>query len=363
MEIRAVRTPVLAYVLSRATVIVVMWLVDRVSPQYTFFDLARRWDGAWYWELAKGGYPQDLPLVDGEVVQSTFGFFPLYPMAARALAVLPGLGPLAAGVVISLLAGLAATVLVWRLADEIWDRATADRAAVLFAFFPGTFVFSIGYSEGLALALSAACLLLLHREQWLLAGVAGALATATRPNALALAPAAAVAALLVIRRERRWSALLAPALVPLGFVAFQVFLRLRTGVWDTYTRTQTEGWGQEVSALALPHMIGDFLAHPLRDVNVTVSVVGAVLGLAGFVLLVRARPPVALLVFSAFVLLVSISTETMGPKPRFLLTAFPLIYGLAHRLRPAGEGVAVGIEATVLGGITFLALATMLFTP
>lgn len=363
MPLRDLRTPALAYAASRATVVVAMWLIDRASAEYTFFDLAKRWDGGWYFTVAQIGYPHDVPVVDGRAVQSTLGFFPLFPMAARVLARLPAIGPLAAGVVISLVAGLVATLLVWRLADEIWDRETADRAAVLFAFFPGSFVFSIAYSEGLALALAAGCLLLLHRQQWLLAGVLGALATATRPNALALAPAAAVAAFLVIRRERRWSALLAPALIPLGFVGFHVFLRLRTGAWNAYARTQTEGWGQEVSPLAVPHMIGDFLERPFGDVNVTVSLVGAVLGLVGFVLLVRAKPPPALVVFTAVVLLVSVSTEAMGLKPRFLLTAFPLFYGVAHRLRPAGEGVATGVEATVLGGLTFLALSTFLLTP
>jgi hypothetical protein len=363
VDIRSLRTPVLAYVASRVTVVIAMWLVDRYSAQYTFFDLAKRWDGSWYYSTALNGYPGFVPVVDGEAVQSTLGFFPLFPMAARALAVLPGVGPLAAGVAISLLGGLAATVLVWRLADEIWDRATADRAAVLFAFFPGSLVFSMAYSEGLALALCAGCLLLLHRERWLLAGVLGALATATRPNALALAPAAAVAAFLVIRRERRWIALAAPALVPVGFVAFHVYLRLRTGAWDAYARTQAEGWDQEVSPLAVPHMIGDFLDRPFGDVNVTISLAGALFGLVGFVLLVRAQPPPALLAFTATVVLLSVSTEAMGLKPRFLLTAFPLLYGVAHRLRPAGEGVAAGVNATLLGGLTFVAVGTMLFTP
>lgn len=353
----------LAYLASRVTVVVVMWLVDRASAGVTFFDLPKRWDGGWYFLLATNGYPRDLPVVDGEAVQSTLGFFPLFPMAARALAVLPGFGHLAAATAISLMAGLVATVLVWWLADEIWDRAAADRSAVLFAFFPGSFVFSIAYSEGLALALSAGCLLLLHRERWVLAGALGALATATRPNALALLPAAAVVAFLAIRRERRWSALLAPALVPLGFVAFHLFLRLHTGTWSAYARTQAEGWNQVVSPLAVPQMVGDFLDRPFGDVNITIPLVGALLGVAGFVLLVRARAPVALLVYTAAILLVSVSTEALGLRPRFLLTAFPLLYGFAHRLRPGGTGVAVGAEATVLGGITFVALSTLLFTP
>lgn len=367
MDLRGLRAPALGYLASRVTVVVVMWLVDRTSPQYTFFDLAKRWDGGWYYMTSLNGYPSALPVVDGEAVQNTLAFFPVFPMSARGLAVLPGIGPLAAAVVISLLAGLVATLLVWRLADEIWDRATADRAAVLFAFFPGSFVFSIAYSEGLALVFAAGCLLLLHRQQWLLAGLAGALATATRPNALALLPAAAVAAFLAIRAERKWTALVAPALVPLGFVAFQVFLRLHTGVWDAFARTQAEGWDQNVTALAIPNMVGDFFDHPFGDVNNTVSIMGLLLGIAGFALLVRARPPLPLLAFTAAILIVSASSEALSLKPRFLLTAFPLVYGVARLVRSESSGIGlaavVGVEATLLGGITYISLATLILTP
>lgn len=352
----------LAYLASRFTVLVAMWLADAVAPG-TFFDLTKAWDGSFYFDTAVAGYPRELPVVAGEATRSTLAFFPLFPMAARVLGSIPGAGSLAAAVAINLLGGLVATVLVWRLGLAIWDRSTANGAAVLFAFFPGSFVFSIAYSEGLMLALSAACLLLLHRERWLLAGVCAALATATRPNALALVPAAAVAALLAIRSQRRWSALVAPALAPLGFVAFQVFLRLHTGRWDAWSRTQSEGWGQDVSLLATPNMVGDFLDRGLADVNITLFMAGALLGLAGFALLVRARAPLPVLAYTATILVLSLTSEALGVKPRFLLTAFPLVYGLARVLRRDGVSVAVGVEATVLGALTFVSLTTILATP
>lgn len=356
-------TPVLAFGASRVTVFVAMWLAYRAVPGSSFLGLAKRWDGVWYYLVATTGYPRHVPVVDGSAAKSTMGFFPLFPMAARLLARLPGLGALDAEVGISFLGGLVATVLVWRLADAIWDRSMADRSAVLFAFFPASFVFSIAYSEGLALALSAGCLLLLYRQRWLLAGALGALATATRPNALALVPAAAVAGFLVIRSERRWSALVAPALAPMGFVAFHVFLRLHTGQWDAYVRTQAEGWGQEVSPLATVNLFRKFLGHPFTDVNITIYVAGTLLGLAGFVLLVRARPPLALLAYAATILVLSLSSYGFGASPRFLLTAFPLLYGLAHAVRREHFSVAVGTEAAILGTLTFFTMTTLLATP
>lgn len=372
MNIRALRarpalwglgTPVAAYLTSRFTVLVAMWLADVAVADRSFFDLGKRWDGGWYFQTALVGYPHEVPTVAGRAVQSTLGFFPLFPMAARAVAVLPGVGPLTAAVAISLVGGLVATVLVWRLADVVWDRATADRAAVLFAFLPGSFVFSIAYSEGLMLALSAACLVLLYRQRWLLAGLAAALATATRPNALALVAAAAVAAVLAIRRDRTWSALVAPALAPAGFVAFNVFLRLRTGEWNAYSRTQSEGWGQVVSPWATPRVIADFWRNPFADVNVALLVVGTVLGVACVALLLAARPPAIILAYTAGLLVLCLSSEILGMRPRFFLTAFPLVYGVARVARGQAHSIAVGVEAAVLGSLTFVTMTTMLATP
>lgn len=353
----------MAYLASRIAVIVVLWMTDQAVKERTFFDLPLSWDGSWYYRLALNGYPHDVPQATGDAAQSTLGFFPLFPMMARELAILPGVGPLATAVLINLIGGLVATVLVWRLADSVWDRQTADRAAVLFAFFPGSFVFSIAYSEGVALALSAGCLLCLHRQRWLLAGVLAALATATRPNALALLPAAAVAAFFAIRGDRRWSALAAPALAPLGFVAFQVFLRHHTGRWDAYVFTQSEGWRQKASLMATPDLFRKFWANPFANTNEGLYVAGVILGVVGFVLLVQARPPPHVLAYTATILVLSLTSEGLSLSPRFLLTAFPLIYGLARRLRPEGIGVAVGTEAVVLGALTFLTLATVQATP
>lgn len=349
-----------AYLASRCAVVVAMWFADQVLP-IRFADLAKSWDGSWYYTIAVSGYPRAVPEVGDLVVQSPLGFFPLFPMAARMFGSLPGVGPLTAGVLISLVGGLITTVLVWRIAERIWDLHTANRSAVLFAFFPGSFVFSIPYSEGLMLVLTAGCLLLLHEQRWLLAGMLGALATATRPNALALVPAAAVAAFLAVRSQRRWSALVAPALVPLGFVAFHVFLRTHTGRWDAYLRTQSDGWGQHMSLMTTPDLLRKFLERPFDNTNIAIYVMGLVLGLTAFAFLVRSGAPAYLLAYTASILVLCITST--GLSPRFLLTAFPLVYGLAHRLKPQALGIAVGTEAAVLGTLTFVTLTTLLVTP
>ncbi len=106
-----------------------------------------------------------------------------------------------------------AVVLIGLLAREAFDVATAQRAMVLFVLFPGSVVLSWSYAEPVLIVCAAACLLFLLREQWLFAGLAAALATATRPNAIGVVAACVVAAAMAIWRHRQWWSLVAVALV------------------------------------------------------------------------------------------------------------------------------------------------------
>ena len=137
---------------------------------------------------------------------------------------------------------------------------------VLFAVFPGSFVLSYAYAEALLIVLAAVCLWFLLDERWLLAGVAAALATATRPNGVALIAACAVAAFLAIRRSRDWWSLIAPLLAPIGFVAFQLFLVGHTDESWPWFRVQREAWreGTSFGVTAISNTLS-FLGHPLAS--------------------------------------------------------------------------------------------------
>src|SRR5207244_1786643 len=143
---------------------------------------------------------------------------------------------------IGAVAGLTACLLLWRLVHHLSGPASADRAVALFCFFPGAMILSLPYSEGLMLALAIGCLHALLRRRWVTAGVLAALATATRPNAMALVAACAWAAAVAVWRRREWRALAAPALAPLGLVAFFAYLARHTGDAGAYWRTQRQAW-------------------------------------------------------------------------------------------------------------------------
>ena len=121
----------------------------------------------------------------GHVAGNTMAFFPLFPLTIRWMSHLTGLSPLASGMIISELTGLTAMIGVWLVVRHYADQSSADRATLLVAVFPGTFVLSLVYSEGLAITFLAFGILALMHRRWLLAGLLGLLATATTPVALA----------------------------------------------------------------------------------------------------------------------------------------------------------------------------------
>ena len=135
----------------------------------------------------------------------------------------------------------------------------------------------------------------------MLAGLAAAVATASRPNAIAICAACAVAAWIAWRRHRDWRAWIAPALSPLGAVAFQLFLWARTGEPGVWFRVQDEAWSEGVSfgwtALRRTY---DAVASPFGSAtNVVTRAVRAGHRGRRSVALVKARLPAPIVAYTA----------------------------------------------------------------
>lgn len=301
--------------------------VARPEGAQTFIvQVLDSWDGNWYMEIVRGGYPQEIPPnITYFQVEARAAFFPLYPLLVRAFdRVLPG-SEVFAGIFVNALLGLLVVLMVGLLARTLFGIKPAERTMILMALFPGSFVLSFAYSEALLILLSAICLYFLYRRQWLFAGMVAALATATRPNGVAIAAACGLAALIAIWQDREWKALIAPLLAPIGFIAFQWYLRVHTDEDWAWFRVQTEAWAEGTSfgATALQDTFG-FLTHPLNsptDVLTTTSLI------AMFALIFTAwkkRLPWPMVAYVVVVLALMLIPETVTARPRFVYTAFPL---------------------------------------
>lgn len=179
-----------------------------------WIDVWARWDSFWFLRIADSGYHWP---------SSTPAFFPLTPLAIRAVGLVTGGHLVVAGVIVSLTAGAGATVLLHRLTTRLTDPATARRAVVALLVFPTSLFLGAVYSESLYLLTAIAALLLAERRQLRLASAVAGLAILTRVQGLALLPA-----LLLLARPldaRRVAEALGPA------VALAVVYPLTLWLW------------------------------------------------------------------------------------------------------------------------------------
>jgi Dolichyl-phosphate-mannose-protein mannosyltransferase len=301
------------------------------SPGRLAFETFTLWDARWYLEIVRQGYPRSIPPdITYFQVEARAAFFPLYPMAVRALdAVLPA-GDSFAALTLNFFLGLAGLLVVGLLARRLFDDAVAERAMVLFAVFPGSFVLSFAYAEAMFILLAALCLWFLLEEHWVWAGVVAALATATRPNGLAVFAACVVAAFIAIRRERAWSSLAAPLLAPLGVISFHVFLAWHTDESFAWFRVQRQAWreGTSFGATVLQNSL-DFLTAPLASPTDALTFATALATLGALWALWKHPLPWPMIVYVAVVLVLMLLPATVTARPRFLFTAFPLLISSA----------------------------------
>jgi hypothetical protein len=362
------RFAIAVYLATRALLMLVA-LVNGDLRHHAFTHELAQWDGLWYRALANHGYPDHVLHV-----QSTLGFFPLYPMVVWLVShavVVPIarweiLSTTIAGVIVSGLGGLIATILVGRLAESWWGAPAARRAVLIFCLFPGSVVFSMVYAEGIMLPLAAGCLLALQERRWVLAGVLAALATATEPQALVLVLACAFAAALELRRHglRARRALLAPALAPLGAGAFAMFLWSWTGSPFASLIAQRDGWSERTDVFALWHLaeqLADQISlrhfnHPTIDLNLVIGFGGAILLVVLLALVVRnwrEMSPEAI-VYTLGIAWLGMTSEYVPPMPRLLIIAFPAVIVVARYVRGRAFTAILVVNGVALAGLSAL---------
>jgi mannosyltransferase PIG-V/transposase len=320
------------------------------------------WDAGWYLKIAAHGYtPPHFPTAP---YGKDIAFFPLFPVLVRWLGDVTGLSTVAAGVALTFIIGAVAVAAVWYATVCVANVHVANRVAVLWCFFPGAFVLSLVYAEGLTIACAALCLIGLVRRRWVLAGLAAAAAGASQPTAIVLVACCAWAALAAIRARRDWAALLAPVIAPSGAVAYFWWLWARTKDPTAWFDSERVFWAHKRMGpyWTIVRPVFDLFHHP-GLVDNTVRVAGLLVTVALGWLLWRWRPPAAFAIFAAGTMFMALMSAPVGARPRFLLAAFPLIIAAGRRLPRSLYYAALAIEAPVLGLVTFATVTTLRIVP
>ncbi|MHB8439060.1 MAG: glycosyltransferase family 39 protein [Acidimicrobiales bacterium] len=182
---RTWRTPILVSVLCIAVLRVMTEVVALVSRYGSVFPhvLGRdhhaaisvwsQWDANIYAALARFGYPAGA-LVPGH--QNPIAFAPLFPWIERAASDFTGLGIDTAGLLVALLSTVIGVALVYRVVAIDFGAQSAGTTVVLLLAWPSAFFLLTGYADSVAMAAVAGALLAARRGQWIVAGIACALA-------------------------------------------------------------------------------------------------------------------------------------------------------------------------------------------
>lgn len=361
--------PVVVYAASRMLLLAVAGVVT-IAGHHPFARVVSGFDGRWYLRVAAYGYP-----TQALHTRSTLGFLPAYPVVLRAVAVLCVISLTRAALVTSVVGGLAAAMLAYRLASVWWGEQAARRATVVFCLFPGTVVFSMAYSECLTVPLALGCLLALHARRWWIAGLLAGAATAVEPVALVLIVVCLAAAARELAR-RGWRdpaarrSLAAPLLAPWGIAAVAVFLWAWTGTPFAAYIAQHYGWHEQsepLALLALPiarHLMGHphQLAAYLPAWNIWNGISGGIFLAWSLRALVAVRRELSsgTLVLTAGILAVTLWSVLTPPNARMVLLAFPAVLVWGRRLSGRKFAAFAAAETVLLVAMSALTFAGLM---
>jgi len=331
-------------------------------------------DGGHYWSIAAHGYTYPA----GQLAHaSVFSWFPGYPAVIDSIAWLPGVTIVAAGLIVTAVAGLAAA---WGL-TALGMKLTGDpRISLLivaiWAVAPSSTVLTMMYAEALFCALAIWALVALVSGRWLTAGLLTLAAGTVRSTALALILTICAAALLAVIQAVRarqpsvpwwrapwwqalwWRPLAAVLLAPLGLLGYLGYVALATHRIDGWFWVEKHvmhmdfDWGTSTLRVAK----GTLLGAPSVDEVLVVGVLCAAVLLMLWSL--TERIPVYLHVYTIVVVFLALTTSAnwISSKPRFLLPAVLLALPVARLLAPLRTSVLVPLIGVLAVATTWFGL-------
>lgn len=358
---QSTRAALLPFLVSRAIILLALliarFLVVQVSIRsrtaiVTAHAGLLSWDANWYRRIVANGY--------GHAGRTSVRFFPLYPLLARAVSRLPGVGTDAALLVVANLGALAAFALIHRLVMvETGDAETAVRSAWWLAMFPAAFVLSMGYADSLLLVTSLAMFLALRTRHFAVAALAGLLAGVCRPVGLLLAVPALIEAgrgLRQIPLRRWWSRAAAVASAPVATAGYLVWSKVHDGSFFLPLSAQISS--QNRGGLADPFAT---MAHDLRDLvhdrhlGTALHAPWAVVFVILAVVLFR-RWPVSYGAYAAVTLAITLTAPNLTSFERYGLGCFPFALAIATLTKRRQVcWSALAVSGALLAGYALLA--------
>jgi hypothetical protein len=317
-----------------------------------YIDALCQWDCRWISNLAEHGYELQAH-ANGE---ANWAFSPLFPVLLSWFHALTGLSFAACGMVLSQCFIGAAAFLARPLFRD--EPGSYWVFCVLLIAGPLSFYYSTGLSEALFVLLTIIVLVCLQRGDYLWAGMAAGLLSATRITGIFILLAIIFQAVVDYRRGtlNTSRALIACLLAPTGLIAFMTYLYFHVGDPLAFAHVQW-AWGRSLHS-PLFWLRWGLHASPLGFWLVVTAMAALAMSVV-----VALRGAIGAALFCAASLILAIST---GPDsmPRFVAGLAPLTIvaaqilprPLAVRITVAMLGAAIGAFATMkwIGHAQFL---------
>lgn len=327
--------------------------------KYTQTPLFWGWanfDGEHYLLIAQNGY-------------LTFkqAFFPFYPLLISYLSGFSKEPSLLAttALLTSNLTFLLSLHLLWKLVALDYSKKIAFLSILVLLVFPTSFFFGAVYTESLFLCLTLGAFFAARKDRWVIAGVLGMLASATRVIGILLLPA-----LLFEWWDKRKQGktglpeLLFLLLIPLGLFSYMLFLKETVGDPFAFYNLQVLS-GEQRSTILIPlyqvfwryvKMLWEFQTN-LAYLTIFMELLAGALGIFLLILGYFKRMRPSYLCFGFLSYLLPTLTGSFSSMPRYLTVIFPIFIVLAVFI--SGNRLLRFGVLTVL--MVLLVIETMLF--
>lgn len=298
----------------------------------SFFNKMASFDGVHYLGISENGY------LNTGLVQA---FFPFYPFLMRSVYFFVN-NHLISGLIISHVFALLSFYAFYYLVKMDTGKKIAKLSLIVFAFFVSSFYLRSLYSESLFLTLIFACLIAGKKKLYFVAGLLGALASATRVVGIFIWPSLL---LLVFLQDRtKFWAYLAVSLSALGLLAYMAYLYkyFADPLYFFHVQEQFGASRQSSQLVSYPRVVWRYLKifWTVRPIDwkfyaYAQEFLLSLLSLAGLIMASwetfkkKIKLNWAYLFFAWTVYILPTLTGNFSSMPRYLLACFPLFIYIA----------------------------------
>lgn len=329
--------------------------IDNYSKNPLFWGWTN-FDGEHYLLIAQNGY-------------LTFkqAFFPFYPLL---ISYLSGFSKEPSSLattafLISNLTFLFSLFLLWKLIRLDYSGKIACLSILAILAFPTSFYFGAVYTESLFLFLILGAFYTARKDRWVIVGILGMLASATRVIGILLLPALLFEWWDKRKQEKAGlSELLLLLLIPLGLLSYMLFLKETVGDPFAFYNLQILS-GEQRSTTIIPlyqvfwrytKMLWGFLPN-FAYLTILMELLAGALGIILLVLGYFKKMRPSYLCFGFLAYLLPTLTGSFSSMPRYLTVMFPIFIVLAFLV---SENRVLRIGVWIIS-IVLLAIETMLF--